>query len=1404
MRTKVRGGRGAYKMDKLLSKELGMSKWMKTVVALGVSAFFILSVIFCVRSYSVTRGVVRDQAVRSITNISQLNEESITKSVSNRKLLLETIALRLQRRNVEDVDLILRELLDFQKVYEFYSMGILDKNHTVYLTDGRVIEAEGDELVEQAWVDKFHLTESYMPYNGDKYAINMFSYPVHDADGELDYVLLATYHSKNLTERMNISSMEGKGYTFLLNTQGEVVIYPQHYKDEDYIALMKHINDASEIIPDSSGDQYFDYNGEKYYAHFEELGFNNWFLMICAKESDVFADADAILDIIFAGISILWIAILLAIYGTFHTIHTSRKKRIRTTFYDELLDIGNMNALEVCYREIPEDLLKKMYIVVFDVDKFKEFNYIYGSENGDKLLRYIVRVVHEEFPEAYLFRHVADCFIALYPHDDQTIFEQKLQHMDDRVDQDVAEGIIQPFEISAGVRKLQAGETLRLAVSDALIARDMIKGNYLKHYIVYDGKVREQRLIHMEMETNFPLALQNKEFHIFYQPKYDIRTGEIIGAEALVRWFRSDGSVVSPGAFIPCFEKSYQIILLDEEILKEVCRQMKEMEADGLEVRTVSVNLSRVHLRHPDVLTKIEEIIRESGIDPSKLAFEITESALLEENIPMKSIIDHLHNLGCRVDMDDYGVGASNPDALISNNFDTLKLDKYFVDRIGDERAEDIIRSTAHMAMRWGMDVIAEGVEEKYQAERLVELGCSYAQGYYYSKPIPEQDYRELLKASASTGNNVPEIPMSARCFSEDISALLDGNLLPTYIVDPERFIVMYCNKAMRKYIPVEPTGGLCYQKMRGRKTPCESCSAIRLYRDGDDSPKEIVSPTGDWALLQTSPLRWQGREFIQLTFVDITKRKKMEAELHLRSKEYEVIAQKSITGVMRYDIATDTATVNVDKNLDRVDEYTIPDCISTVIENNMIAPDSLVVAREILDDVRSGKPSRGYDIQFNLERGDIRWCHLDYALIKDDVGQPYRAVISFYDNTKQKEKELAYQNWNESINALMNEHTIYVSVNLSQNIVESENRFGEWNQSMTGLSFSDFIAKIAAEWLIPENVREFLGFFNRERLLGLYYAGQHEGSLEYQAIMEGRPQWFRVEFQMIGNPSNNDVKISLVFNNVDEEIRERERLKYEAERDSMTGLYNRATSEELIRDILEKRPGERVCFLIIDLDDLREINGTLGHPEGDKALKAIANSMRAKFRKQDIMGRIGGDEFVVLMRNVPEADGLRTSISDFMHRLRKINIGPMNDRSVRVSVGGTIGTAGKDDFKTLYHQADLALFYTKATGKNAFNFYVPEMENREFLYQPRSTATMVRTDWYESSEFRKLLRAMAAFFPLVISVNLTKNTYYMMEYMAYTTQRARDEGSFDQLIADGAATFHQEDKDGFINTFGR
>lgn len=731
-------------MKKTLYNEFGLSRGAKLWLVVMMTGFLFVSAFLYGKLYNKVRETVADQAVGSVTNISQLNADSVSRSLKNRQVLLETFAENLSMLRSDNWDFILSRMKPYVQSYDFANMGILTEDMQLRLTTGDVFDVSSISWYQDAWNEEFHISSSFMDQE-DKYRVNLLSVPVYYEEG-LAYVITAACYSKDLTARINTNSLNGKGYNFLLDKEGNVVIYPKEYQDDAYLRLMEYINRRPETIPDETGDVRFVYKQEKYYAHFEKLEVNDWYLMTCLKEKDVFSDSNLIMKGILLVMSILWVQILAALGFSVYLFVRSKERIQKAVFYDQLLGIENGEYLRVFFGKIPEEQLDDISMVALDVDKFKEFNYIYGEEAGDELLKYIARVLKEELPGDKVFHHLADLFIVLIRCADRAYVSEKMNRVLQRFAKDMEDKVIQPFDISAGIRRIKKGESFQRIMSDALLAKGTVKGIQLQQYAFYDENLRYRRMSYMEMESDFYRALREGEFQAYYQPKYHMETGEIIGAEALVRWVKKDGTVIGPGTFIPCFEASRQIILLDETMLESVCRQMKDMENEGLAVRRVSVNLSRVHLRHHGILQKIERIIQETKVDPGMLSFEITESALYEDSIPLQNIVDHLHRLGCRVDMDDYGMGVSGPKALATNDFDTVKLDKSFISAIGDKKIESVIQSTIRLSKELGMEIIAEGVEEKSQAETLVKWGCPMGQGYYFSPPVSEREYRRMLR----------------------------------------------------------------------------------------------------------------------------------------------------------------------------------------------------------------------------------------------------------------------------------------------------------------------------------------------------------------------------------------------------------------------------------------------------------------------------------------------------------------------------------------------------------------------------------------------------------------------------------------------------------------------------------
>lgn len=302
-------------------------------------------------------------------------------------------------------------------------------------------------------------------------------------------------------------------------------------------------------------------------------------------------------------------------------------------------------------------------------------------------------------------------------------------------------------------------------------------------------------------------ALENNEFVPYYQPKYDVKTNKPVGAEALARWIHPTKGFISPGVFIPIFEKNGFISKLDFYIWECVCKQLKEWKDKGVPLFPVSVNVSRVNLYNPNLSKIIIELTKKYDVDPKYFNIEITESVYTDDNVMIDDITSQLRNNGFTILMDDFGSGYSSLNVLKDVQVDMLKMDMMFMFKAKyDGRAETIISSVIRMAKWLNIPVIAEGVDRAEQVEFLKSVGCDYIQGFYYSKPLPAADYEKLI--SDQEEQPVPENGASVNDLlwgkSGGLLTYIDSIDQPATIYEcfPNGTVVMVCsNKAFsQKY----------------------------------------------------------------------------------------------------------------------------------------------------------------------------------------------------------------------------------------------------------------------------------------------------------------------------------------------------------------------------------------------------------------------------------------------------------------------------------------------------------------------------------------------------------------------------------------------------------------------------
>ena len=290
----------------------------------------------------------------------------------------------------------------------------------------------------------------------------------------------------------------------------------------------------------------------------------------------------------------------------------------------------------------------------------------------------------------------------------------------------------------------------------AAYAKKQIKGRYDVHTAVYSEKMHKTVLLKQDITGMMKRALLEKQLEVYYQPQYNQTSGEISGAEALVRWNHPTRGMMLPDEFIPIFEKNGFIYQMDEYVWNSVCEDMKGWMKSGLYPPHVSVNVSRYDILQKDFFERITRVVNSHGIQPSLFHLEVTESAFSNSPELIINTMRQLKLYGFVVEIDDFGSGYSSLNTLKDFPTDVIKLDMKFLSG-GDEfgRGDDILVHIIRMAKSIGLNVIAEGVETAEQADQLVQHNCQIMQGFYYAKPMSVSQFRKLLKNGGTYGTRV-------------------------------------------------------------------------------------------------------------------------------------------------------------------------------------------------------------------------------------------------------------------------------------------------------------------------------------------------------------------------------------------------------------------------------------------------------------------------------------------------------------------------------------------------------------------------------------------------------------------------------------------------------------------------
>lgn len=667
-------------------------------------------------------------------------------------------------------------------------------------------------------------------------------------------------------------------------------------------------------------------------------------------------------------------------------------------------------------------------IVCFDVDHFKLFNDLHGLDCGDELLRYLGRALALRFsPDGAqpLARLAADTFALCATG----IRPERVERILVDISSECPNGI--DAIVRAGVYRIEdPASPVSIMCDRAVITLRTVKGSYFDRVALYDPGMREALVLEREVVAGIESALREDRIELFLQPKCNIRTGKIVGAEALARWRHPERGIVAPGEFIPLIERNGLVCSLDLRVWEKTAAWIRGLIDEGVQPVPVSVNVSRADIYLVDVAAELHALVERYGIEPSLIEVEITESAYSERPDRIVAAFDELAERGFTVLMDDFGSGYSSLNMLKDINVDVLKIDMRFLDR-DDRRSKDIMESVIRMARWLDLPVIAEGVETREQVNFLLDVGCSYAQGYYYARPMEAAAFEALLTDGSKVQHEQCALQDARRPILDFRDLLHENTISDRMLSSIIGSVALYSyadgdlrlirgNEAYRRLIATlgegvngAEEGGSLLPFVHDEDRDALVAAAEETVRScPDDGVEVVVRRMGTngchWHKMRLFHLNTtNGSATVYGSVTDVTERMEYMEALRKSEQRFEMTLEASGTVVFELDIPTRTARYSEFLQQAFGLAETVANAPEGFIEQGTVAEESIEDFRAIYRDLYAGAPRTSAVVRAIMGDGSRAWNRVTLLAMPNEAGAPVKAVGLVENVTRETEMDL-------------------------------------------------------------------------------------------------------------------------------------------------------------------------------------------------------------------------------------------------------------------------------------------------------------------------------------------------------------------------------------------------------------
>lgn len=688
---------------------------------------------------------IQDQIFELVQKSIDEKSVNLNNGIQNIFKILNTVSNSVSNKDLSNLEEIAKSFDSIVIENKFKRMAIANSEGIAYFNNGEVADISDREYFNSAINGNMYVSSMvYSKLDGKK--SNTFSVPIYK-DNNIVGIIFISVLADRFYETVNLDTLSDLGDSIIINSNGDIIVsHENSVFNSDKLNFFDVLKNSgikakkNEFNYKARGISELKLNdGNNVLVHYSKLTYSDWWSITLIDTNTI----QSYYGNIIRNIVIIIVLIILFIVTLSNTIYTKEKRKfenIQNIAYKDIITDGNND------KYLSENIFKfindkdKFAFISLEIVNIKNIVTATGLNNAKFILKEVYKYLSNMLDENEIVIHsyLGEYKLLIKYTDVKELFKRlekiNFYNINENIKFIMGVYLVDNLDISF--------EDMCSYVSIAKEALNNSKGK--SKYIVYNKQIHKREVDKLKLEEDIKRAIENKEFRAWFQPKYGRDGKSIIGAEALVRWYKY-GSIISPYVFVPICEANGLIKKIDELVFEDVCKNISEWIKNNKNVVPISVNLSRSYIDKENFIYDLEKYIDKYKVPRELIYFEITESSLIENESKLKDIVCILHKKGFKVLLDDFGVGYSSIKAISEVNFDILKIDKSFVDGIGNNKWENIIRYTIIMANKLGMSIIVEGIETEEQYKFLLDCNCDVFQGYYFNKPMSSDDFLKLI-----------------------------------------------------------------------------------------------------------------------------------------------------------------------------------------------------------------------------------------------------------------------------------------------------------------------------------------------------------------------------------------------------------------------------------------------------------------------------------------------------------------------------------------------------------------------------------------------------------------------------------------------------------------------------------